>query len=348
MSQLARSCPFCSRDNGQRFGDRLGAHFLRCGDCRSVYRDLTAGTRAKPELKWVLANRGLPIEERRKWVARFGTGARGTVVVAGTGSGWDLASWGGLNPRLLVGTDFYPFTSSWASIADAVGNESMSVVFFRSSLEHIPLADGSVDVVVSDAVYEHCQNLRAVLDETSRVVRPGGLLYATYGPMLTLTFSLGGEVYRFAAVETASRWSFGQMNGALSIPEPGRVFGLGGPRRSWIPPVEAFVASLEQRGMKLRYGGTFVGDYNQILRYGGIFGYPALRDRPRGKLRVLYEAAPMSFITERAGGAASDGSVPILSIDPKELAETTPVYLGTSSLVRELESLISPAVSSSR
>ncbi len=164
--------------------------------------------------------------------------------------------------------------------------------------------------------------------------------FVTYGPMLTITFSLGEGVQRFVAIERASNWSFELLDRAISIPHNGKVFGLGGLRRKWIPPVEKFVASLERRGMKLRYGGTFVGDYNQILRYGGIFGYPALRDKPKGKLRILYETAPMAFITDEAGGVASDGINPILSITPKELAETSPAYLGSGSLVRELEGLI--------
>jgi fructose-1,6-bisphosphatase I len=164
--------------------------------------------------------------------------------------------------------------------------------------------------------------------------------YVTYGPMLTITISLGRGVQRFVAIEGPSGWSFELTDASISVPQQAEVFGLGGLRKDWIPAVETFAASLERRGTKLRYGGTFVGDYNQVLRHGGIFGYPALKGRPRGKLRLLYEAAPMSFITERAGGAASDGSERILSLRPAELAETTPIYLGTPSLVRELEGLI--------
>ena len=164
--------------------------------------------------------------------------------------------------------------------------------------------------------------------------------YVTYGPMLTVTLSLGKGVQRFVAIERDVGWSFELMDASIIIREQEDVFGLGGLRKDWIPPVETFVASLERRGMKLRYGGAFVGDYNQILRYGGIFGYPALRERPKGKFRLLYEAAPMSFITEQAGGSSSDGTRPILSIHPTGLAETTPVYLGNTSLVREIEELI--------
>ena len=123
----------------------------------------------------------------------------------------------------------------------------------------------------------------------------------------------------------------------VKIPDKEEVFGFGGLRRDWIDPVQRFVTSLESRGIKLRYGGTLVGDFNQVLRYGGIFGYPALKTKPRGKLRVLYEAAPMAYITERANGRASDGAQDILALAPSTLAETTPLYLGTTSLVEKLE-----------
>jgi fructose-1,6-bisphosphatase I len=167
-----------------------------------------------------------------------------------------------------------------------------------------------------------------------------GSAFVTYGPMLTLTYTTGAGVNIFAAVEGKEGNAFILLEENATIPEKPEVFGLGGQRRDWIEPVERFVSSLEDRGLKLRYGGTFVGDYNQVLRSGGVFGYPALKNKPRGKLRVLYEAAPMAFITKRAGGYASDGSNDILSIAPTALAETTPLYLGSSGLVREVESLI--------
>ncbi|MGA2199020.1 MAG: fructose-1,6-bisphosphatase, partial [Nitrososphaerales archaeon] len=167
--------------------------------------------------------------------------------------------------------------------------------------------------------------------------------FVTYGPMLTLTFTTGEGVHTFVNVEGQEGNAFILMEESASIPENAEVFGLGGDRRDWIEPVETFVASLEARGLKLRYGGTFVGDFNQVLRRGGIFGYPALKNKPRGKLRVLYEAAPLAFNTKHAGGYASDGSRDVLSIVPSALAETTPLYLGTAGLVKEVESLIRDA-----
>lgn len=167
-----------------------------------------------------------------------------------------------------------------------------------------------------------------------------GAAYVTFGPTVTLTFSFGRGVHRFVALHEKSDFTFYLEGEDLRIPDKPEVYGFGARRSEWIPPVLAFVASLEERGLKVRYCGTLVGDYNQVLKRGGIFAYPALRNRPQGKLRVLYETAPMAFITEQAGGYGSDGHGNILDIEPKDLSATSPAYLGTASLTREVESAI--------
>ena len=167
-----------------------------------------------------------------------------------------------------------------------------------------------------------------------------GALYVTYGNVVTLTFTFGKGVHRFVAVREGPRMSFELMGVNLRLPETPEVYGFGGFRGEWIPPVRDFVDSLEGRGMRVRYCGTFVGDYNQVLARGGVFAYPELVRKPRGKLRVLYETAPMAFLNEQAGGYASDGRRNILDIDPSSLAETSPAYIGSAPLVRELEEKI--------
>lgn len=170
-----------------------------------------------------------------------------------------------------------------------------------------------------------------------------GAAFVTYGGMLTLTLSFGKGTHRFVAVRRGSEFSFELLDSHIRIPEEGGVYGFGGRRSDWVPPVQKFVDSLEERGMKMRYCGTFVGDYNQVLGHGGIFAYPSLRTKPQGKLRVLYETAPMAFITQQAGGYATDGRRSLLDVEPKFLSETSPAYLGSAPLTRELERLLSAA-----
>jgi hypothetical protein len=95
-----------------------------------------------------------------------------------------------------------------------------------------------------------------------------GVLYVTYGSMTTATLSLGVDVHRFVAVRHGSWFEFETLDTGLRIPVEPQVYGFGGSRKDWIEPVQRFVASLEERGLKLRYCGTFVGDYNQVLSRG--------------------------------------------------------------------------------
>jgi fructose-1,6-bisphosphatase I len=167
-----------------------------------------------------------------------------------------------------------------------------------------------------------------------------GSLYVTYGSMLTLTLSFGSGVHRFVAVGDGASITFELLGTKLMLPSKPEVYGFGGSRNDWIPTIKSFVDSLEGRGMRIRYCGTFVGDYNQVLARGGIFAYPKLVNKPRGKLRVLYESAPMAFINEQAGGYSSDGREDILDLVPARLEETSPVYIGSESLVHELEKAV--------
>jgi fructose-1,6-bisphosphatase I len=167
-----------------------------------------------------------------------------------------------------------------------------------------------------------------------------GALYVTYGSMITLTFSFGKGVHRFVAVREGANMTFELLGVSLKLPEKPEVYGIGGSRKDWIQPVRVFVDSLEGRGMRIRYCGTFVGDYNQVLARGGIFAYPQLVDKPQGKLRVLYETAPMAFINEQAGGYATNGRRNILDLSPSKLADTSPAYIGSESLAKEIEKAI--------
>jgi len=88
----------------------------------------------------------------------------------------------------------------------------------------------------------------------------------------------------------------------------------------------------------LRYVGSMVADVHRTLIYGGIFMYPADKTSKSGKLRLLYEANPMAFIMEQAGGRASTGTAPILDIVPTQIHQRTPVFLGSREDVQELES----------
>ena len=90
-----------------------------------------------------------------------------------------------------------------------------------------------------------------------------------------------------------------------------------------------------------RYIGSAVADFHRNLLHGGVFGYPGEVDRPEGKLRLLYEGAPLAYLASQAGGRGSDGARDLLEIVPTSLHQRTPVFVGDRRLVDRLESFLS-------
>ncbi len=122
-----------------------------------------------------------------------------------------------------------------------------------------------------------------------------------------------------------------------TVPEDPTVYGIGGRVPDWPEDLVAFVESLEDDRLKLRYGGAMIADVNQVLTYGGLFAYPALVDAPNGKLRLLFEGNPVAHVVEAAGGASSDGERSILDVEAEELHQRVPVHVGNTELVGRLE-----------
>ena len=85
-----------------------------------------------------------------------------------------------------------------------------------------------------------------------------------------------------------------------------------------------------------RYIGSMVGDVHRTLLYGGVFGYPADTKNPNGKLRLVYEGAPMSFIMEQAGGLSTTGKKRLMDLVPEEVHQRTPVFMGSRKDVEEI------------
>jgi SAM-dependent methyltransferase len=135
----------------------------------------------------------MPLETRRRWAAGYLDNIRAaTLLVQGTGSGWDVISWAQLRPRRIIATDMFAFAESWQEISKHCFDRFRVPVEFRAApLEDLGFLDsGSVHLIASDAVYEHCRDLPRVMRESYRLLRPGGWLYASYGP---LYFCAGGD-----------------------------------------------------------------------------------------------------------------------------------------------------------
>lgn len=130
----------------------------------------------------------------------------------------------------------------------------------------------------------------------------------------------------------------------IRIPRKGNIFSFNEANyRGFDEPVQKYLDSLKEGSSKMgnkmtaRYIGALVADVHNILINGGIYGYPRTRSNLKGKLRLLYECAPMAMIMEQAGGAASNGYKRILDIRPTEIHERTPLFLGSVENVFELD-----------
>jgi ubiquinone/menaquinone biosynthesis C-methylase UbiE len=140
----------------------------------------------------VLPGRGMPLETCCLWGAALCKIRKATILVQGTGTGWDVICWARLKPKKIIATDLFEFKDSWREITHYCKKIlNVEIEFYQSSLEnHSFLKDQSIDLCASNAVFEHCQDLKSVLKESFRVLKPGGTLYAAYGP---LWFCAGGD-----------------------------------------------------------------------------------------------------------------------------------------------------------
>ncbi len=154
-----------------------------------------------------------------------------------------------------------------------------------------------------------------------------GAMYVLYGPRTTLVYGAGNGVHEFTLNNLGE---FVLTREYIKVHEQGKIFSPGGIRRDYLPEHEKIVTRFEDDGYKLRYSGGFVPDINQILlKGGGLFMYPATVGAQHGKLRLPFELNPMAYLVELAGGAATDGQLPILDLDCHDLDQRSPVYIGS-------------------
>lgn len=195
-----------------------------------------------------------------------------------------------------------------------------------SSLVDVNLAVGTIV-----SIFEGCDLLQKGDNQVAA-------MYILYGPRTTLVYSIGKGVHEFG-LNTLMEYTLIQED--ITIKPKGNLYSPGGQRNKYTPGTEAFISHLEKRGVKLRYSGGFVPDINQVLLKGeGIFFYPHLKDLPNGKLRLLFELSPMAYLVEQADGAASNGYKRILELEPEEIHQRAPVFIGCKEDVALAEKFI--------
>jgi len=179
----------------------------------------------------------------------------------------------------------------------------------------------------------HGEDIADVLGPGSEQIAAG---YALYGPATMLVWTTGTGVNAFVLDHEIGEFVLWREK--IRMPQRGKTYAVNQANLSkWSPGVRGLLDRLtgpkdRGGGYSLRYCGAFVGDFHRCLLNGGIFLYPGEMTsggKSRGKLRLMYEVAPMSMIAEQAGGAASTGRQRVLDFVPTSIHERVPVYIGS-------------------
>ncbi|MDJ0582450.1 class 1 fructose-bisphosphatase [Crocosphaera sp.] len=164
--------------------------------------------------------------------------------------------------------------------------------------------------------------------------------YIVYGPSTMLVYTMGHGVHSFILDPSLGEFILAQEN--IKIPDHGPVYSTNeGNFWQWDEAIRDYTRYVHRHeGYTARYSGALVGDIHRILMQGGVFLYPGTVKKPEGKLRILYETAPLAFLIEQAGGKASDGLKPILDVVPNKLHARSPLVIGSKEDVSLVESFI--------
>lgn len=193
---------------------------------------------------------------------------------------------------------------------------------------------GTIFSVVRKITRGRHGELEDMLQPGRRQVAAG---YIIYGSSTMMVYTTGQGAHGFTLDPSIGEFLLSHPN--IRIPEDGRYLSVNDSyEQHWDDAVRTVMRKYkgldgDHKSLSTRYVGSLVADFHRNLLGGGIFAYPASRKSPNGKLRLLYEANPLAFIVEQAGGAASDGMGRILDVPPTELHQRTPLYIGSKNEV---------------
>lgn len=169
--------------------------------------------------------------------------------------------------------------------------------------------------------------------------------YVVYGSSTVLVLSTGNGVNGFTLSTEDQQFYLSHPD--IKMPENGKIYSINqGNFSKFTDGVKNYIGWCTEsdketsRPYSLRYIGSMVGDLHRNLLKGGIFMYPANKGETKGKLRLLYECIPMSFVTEQAGGKATDGHQRILDLQPTEIHERTAIFIGSKNMVEKAGSFV--------
>ncbi|HXY30966.1 MAG TPA: class 1 fructose-bisphosphatase [Gemmatimonadaceae bacterium] len=191
---------------------------------------------------------------------------------------------------------------------------------------------GTIFSVVKKITRSKRGEMEDLLQPGRRQVAAG---YVIYGSSTMLVYTTGQGVHGFTLDPSIGEFLLSHPN--IRTPAAGRYLSVNDSYEElWEESTKVLMRRYrglegDRKALNVRYVGSLVADFHRNLLGGGVFAYPPNRKNPRGKLRLLYEANPLAFVVEQAGGAAIDGSIRILDVQPHELHQRTPLYIGSKS-----------------
>lgn len=206
--------------------------------------------------------------------------------------------------------------------------------------------DGSSNIEVNVSVGTIFSIYRLPEDEhepsLDSALQPGGSQvaagYIVYGSSTMFVYTTGNGVNGFTLDPSIGEFLLSHPN--IRIPEQGNSYSINeGNYNSFQNGLKEYIKWMQlrepedKRPYSTRYIGSFVADFHRNLLKGGLYIYPSTGKNPEGKLRLMYEANPMAFIVEQAGGLATDGEIDIMEKQPQNLHQRTPLYIGSKSMV---------------
>jgi fructose-1,6-bisphosphatase I len=163
--------------------------------------------------------------------------------------------------------------------------------------------------------------------------------YVLYGSSTMLVYTTGKGVNGFTLDPSIGEFCLSHAD--MKIPQEGSIYAVNqGAYNKFDASVQQFINECMEKDCTFRYVGSMVADVHRTLIKGGIFMYPATTSAPKGKLRLLYECNPLSFIIEQAGGCSTNGTQRILELEATELHQRTPIFIGSPNMVNRVEAII--------
>jgi len=252
----------------------------------------------------------------------------------------------------VIANDLLLEANEWGGHLAAMASEEMDTIHPTPNRypkgEYLMLfdpIDGSSNIDVDLSVGTIFSVLRAPEDVSGRDVTEQDFLqdgrnqvaagYAIYGPQTLLVLSVGTGVYEFTLDREIGAWIMTDAD--MKMPQGKCEFAINmSNRRQWSPGIARYIDERVEgaegpcgQDYNMRWTASMVADVHRILKRGGLFMYPAdNRHENKAKLRLMYEANPMAFLVEQAGGAATNGFIPIMDVEPVGLHQRVGVVLG--------------------